>query len=407
MIRFKNFLYTDISRMKKSFTLLETSICMGVVAVLMSVSVVGALKISNNITYNNNKTKIENIKKALKNHFKIYRHLPKPAKYTLAKNDNNYGKEKTLKDNSDIAFNSDFYSQRETYNTTQNATQTTSIKINVNYVIYRGILPFKDLGLLEEDVIDAYGNFFEYYVPEVMTIKDYSSFETYDKTYSFQKIGFDIKNKITGSYYKYSCPAVASSTPNLLCNENSNLFYGANFERKISNSQTDYYVQAPYGLRVRDVELQISNLKRDSEKGVQNDPTQSYIDNNGEIAYVILSHGENGAQTCSLLKPSSNLSTPQQVVALENCAKMTEEDENDYTRILTNDEKMSNCTKSNTSIYEAQNCLTIKENSYFSLIGREKFASAKNHEITFYRGNKSEYFDDIVEFDTLANLIQQ
>ena len=465
-------------------------------------------------------------------------------------------------------------------------------KINVKYIMHRGIVPFKELGLQEQDVVDNAGNFFEYYVPEIMTLKNGASPTDFYNAKAFYKTGYSKKVNETSSdedQTSYPCISQKDSHPKNLCEKSEFEHFGVKFTENnhtidvpneyepvnyiggtgtqtidlgykpttatriqfkyvyerclggvfigyhVGSDETDYrffcaandntyfdgganesriqtsyitsntkiyeteiynygiknlidnsvvatstgtvnvsansnlqlfrlnsdygkiyyikiyetntlkrnyipcyrksdgvaglyetvekkfytnsgtgtfiigdntapdisYTQPPYGLRVRDVELENQSAKYDSSKGVYvPNPLEAYVDNNGDIAYVLVSHGENGDKTCGIRKPKVNNVAPNMISTLTNCAKIGQ-DSND----IVIDTTLNTCSNTSTSKYEAQNCFNVEENSAFDLIGREKFLNGKNHELTFYQGKKSQSFDDIVEYETLANLL--
>ncbi|GEM_PF-6241036 len=485
-----------------------------------------------------------------------------------------------------------FYTNANSSSTANFVIGQAQTSINVKYIIHRGIVPFKELGLSEKDVVDNNGNFFEYYVPEIMTLKKGTAPTTYQNnatTTAFYKVGYGKKGGKNGEYYEYPCISQKNSKPEYLCEKgeydqhgvefiesnNPNIpntyeqveyiqgtgsqkinlnytlttstriqfkyvyqaysggifigkiyengsdnndyrFFRANdvtyfdagdnstrigttyitsttsiYETEIYNygikdlsgnyvvatsngtvnvssaqpfgifmTSGDYgkiyyikiyegttlkrhylpcirksdkviglydtiekkfytnsgtgtflyglkntietrYIQPPYGLRIRDIEVEQQTAKYDNNKGVYVvDPTQAYVDNNGEIAYVLISHGENSNKTCGIQSPKTNNTAPVFISSLTSCAKIGQNDKDTITANTLDD-----CVKTTTSKYEAQNCFNVEENDAFDLIGREKFLSGKNHEITFYQGKKSQSFDDIVEYETLAGLL--
>ncbi len=119
-----------------------------------------------------------------------------------------------------------------------------NIKENMTYTMYRGIVPFKELKLTENDVIDMYGNYFEYYVPEIMTIEQGKTPSIYDTSNQFIKVGYRKKDSSWGSYSNYPCPSIKNGTPNILCNANKNSLYGVLF-----NEDPKQLTRLPYGFQ--------------------------------------------------------------------------------------------------------------------------------------------------------------
>ena len=120
-----------------------------------------------------------------------------------------------------------------------------NIKQNIKYTIYRGIVPFKELNLSEKDVVDMQGNYFEYYVPEIMTLEQNKSPTTYDTNQYFIKSGYNINNS-SGDYSEYNCPANKNSTPDLLCDKKTSNVYGVEF---YDNPNKERDIMLPYGFQ--------------------------------------------------------------------------------------------------------------------------------------------------------------
>ena len=119
-------------------------------------------------------------------------------------------------------------------------TETEIKNLNHNYTVYRGIVPFRELGLAEEDVVDSKGNFFEYYVPEIMTIpKDTTLSTIEDKT--FIKNGYVIKKFDSDApYSKYPCPAKKGDIPSSICTETTYNLFGVEIVKTEIKQYTKY-----------------------------------------------------------------------------------------------------------------------------------------------------------------------
>ena len=131
---------------------------------------------------------------------------------------------------------------------------------------------------------------------------------------------------------------------------------------KIINSS---FIQPPYGLRVK-------NLK-----------TEKDIEPNGSIAYLLLSHGEDGEKTCSIKRPTTIGQTPISINTLENASKINA-----------------------TNKFEAQNCFNAVKQDTYNLVSRSDFLTGTNKEYMFYTGKNNEDFDDIIEYSTLSELLK-
>ena len=106
--------------------------------------------------------------------------------------------------------------------------------VDVKYVMYKGIVPFNTLGLAENDVIDEFGNYYEYYVPDIMTIQNE---ETPYHDENIYKKGYELKNGNYGTYTKYPCvgDGKQNKTPEQLCTKNEQISYGIKFEKRPQN----------------------------------------------------------------------------------------------------------------------------------------------------------------------------
>ena len=105
-------------------------------------------------------------------------------------------------------------------------------RINVKYIMHRGIVPFKELGLQEQDIVDNTGNFFEYYVPEIMTLKDGTSPVNFYNSKAFYKTGYSKKVNETSSdeeQTSYPCISQKDSHPKNLCEKSEFEHFGVKF----------------------------------------------------------------------------------------------------------------------------------------------------------------------------------
>lgn len=218
-----------LKTLKKSFTIIELSIVISVIAVLSSISFFGAKAILNMAKTTKNKQKMELVQQKLNDFFKTNGRLPKPADYLVLKTAENYGKEKVIKSSYDVDVDADFYSYLpEHYDANGQFIETQDVKKQVNYIMYKGIIPFKDLNLLEQDVVDEYGNYIEYYVPDIMTIDDGNL--PYSQE-SLVKDKYLPKNQQYGTYLNYPCFGLHNNSipPSTMCLEDKNSIYGVNF----------------------------------------------------------------------------------------------------------------------------------------------------------------------------------
>lgn len=122
--------------------------------------------------------------------------------------------------------------------------ESENIKENMRYTMYRGIVPFKELKLNENDVVDMYGNYFTYYVPEIMTIENGKTPNIYDISNEFVKVGYRKKDNSWGDYSKYPCPSIRNGAPNTLCDASKNNLYGILF-----NDDKKQLTRLPYGFQ--------------------------------------------------------------------------------------------------------------------------------------------------------------
>lgn len=359
----------SLKKIRKSFSLVELSVVLLVMGFLLSLSLSGIHTLTDNVKRQKNEQKIQVIKNALHRFFAENRRLPRPMDYTISRNNGNYGKEKLAMNTYDVYVNAVFYSkvQKPIINAT-NVTQAYEGKtVKVKYIMYKGIIPFKELNLTENDIVDEYGNLFEYYVPDIMTIEDYRQPINNEAIY---RIGYAVKNNDYGEYSKYFCFGLNNKNPRSICQASDSFVYGVLFSSNLNDIENGiFYNQAPYGLRVKRL--------------------QSGLDfaNNGAIAYVVVSHGADGTKTCALRYKNNDNSTSAggNLIAIEV---------NKYTTINSVAENM---------FYSAQNCINARSQN--NVVGREEFVKDMNKEFIFYKGNKSNFFDDVVVYETIADLM--
>lgn len=215
-----------LKNIKKSFTLIELSIVLTVIGILLSISITNYRSIIENLKYKQNNQKILLIQEALYNYFKIYQRLPKPAKYDITRNDTNFGKEITENINN-WTKKTYYYASNFIFDKNTNKKKEELYEIGIDTKIFYGIIPFKELKLNEEDVLDVYGNYIEYYVPEIMTTKNKNSiFNRHnDSEKEIIKIGYFEKTQKNGTYDKYFCPSKSAQNPEMLCEKTDNIAY--------------------------------------------------------------------------------------------------------------------------------------------------------------------------------------
>ena len=221
-----------IKKIKQSFTIIELSVVLLILSILMSGTIVVLKQILNKTMEEKNKQKIELIQKSLQNYFNIYRRLPRPAKYDFYRNLKDYGTE-SIEPNA-LSMDTDYYTNSFQYNFAKNINEEKIYKANVETTIYYGIIPFKELKLTESDIIDAYGNYMEYYVPQMLTLKENEILlkKNSDSRGEIVKKDFFKKTQKDGKYDEYFCPAKHNQTPDELCDKSNDVTYGINFKQQ-------------------------------------------------------------------------------------------------------------------------------------------------------------------------------
>lgn len=227
--------------LKKSFSIIELTVVLTVAGFISTISIICTQAILKNITIKKNQQKINLVQNALQNYFNIYGRLPMPARYDLYRNSEDYGKEPISVPHSWSA-KTDYYASKFVFDRNTNENKEEIYKTSIDTAIYYGIIPFKDLKITEEDAIDIYGNYIEYYVPKIMTLKKYDSI-TDDADKKNIKTEYSEKSSKNGTYDKYICPAKQDQLPNSICDETDDVIYGVKFKQyKIP----DDYVQLSY-----------------------------------------------------------------------------------------------------------------------------------------------------------------
>lgn len=384
-------------RIKKSFTLIEISVVLAVLGALISLSIKASAGLYSKYKYIANQKKIEVIQQALQTYFTMHKRLPAPASYLLHNQDT-----KLFGSECDVVGNR---SARDwTIYKTQNAQggfgQVESLGTNYYLAIgpsnlydtvRYGIVPFKELGLSQDDVTDMYGNFFEYYtISHLVDPLDTHTYHGELETYT--------KKGYTTVYYNTT---ENSENPQHTCGNRSGTTYGSSSDsdypcgsEKMKEGQAmsmiEYYYYnytnatdanngritwkvPPYGIRIKDVETTAKNAA-----------STKFLDQNGTVAYAIVSHGEDGEKTCALKPNSTRGAKPQKITKLD----ATNADDR---------------TK-----FSAQNCLNVGTNSTFGIKGRTMFnqtAAANHSPFIFYKGEKTKFFDDQIGYETLGGLL--
>ena len=343
-------------QIKCSFSLIEIAVVLAVAGSLMVVSLNGFAYVSSWLQRQNDLTKMQTIKIALESFFKVYGRLPAPAKYIdIATNENSFGTENNIS-----VYNN--YSEKNGSLFYSNAIYNSHYLLDIPRY---GIVPFKSIGLQKEDVIDAYGNFIEYYAVGNL-IDDINEDTKHGESNYFTKRGYVLVssqsyNQDNSVIDNYVCGAVADGTRP--CNEkiaSGEQLYSIVYD--IDGLEEPIKVR-PYGLRVKNIQ------------------TDDFVDRNGTIAFVLVAHGKNGCKTCGL-KHSVGTNSVSYISKI-NVSSINQNEK-----------------------YEAQNCLNVSSGN--GVMGREmvKNTSFGSHSpFIFYQGVKTSFFDDIVEYSTLAELL--
>lgn len=387
-------------RIKKSFTLIEISVVLAVLGALISLSIKASSGLYSKYKYKANQKKIEVIQQALQTYFTMHKRLPAPASYLLHNQDTKlFGSECDVMGNAGkrdwtIYKTSNAqggYGQAESLGTDYHLTVLNYN--NLYHEIRYGIVPFKELGLSQDDVTDMYGNFFEYYVPsqvvdpidthtyhgapEVFTKKGYTTVY-YNTTESADNPQHACGNAsaVRSTYGSsndsdYPCGSEKMKEGQSLA-EVEYYYYDHSDATAALNGMITWKVP-PYGIRIKDVETTAKNAA-----------STKFLDQNGTVAYAIVSHGEDGERTCALKPNSTRGGKPQKIT------KLTATNADDRTK------------------FSAQNCLNVGTNSTYGIKGRAMFnqTSAANHSpFIFYKGERTKFFDDQIGYETLGGLL--
>ncbi len=216
-------------KVKKSFTIIELSVVLTIIGILLSISIVGSRAIISNFKKKNNQQKIILIQNALQNYFNIYQRLPKPADYEIQRNNKNFGSE--VNESKFWSEKTDYYASNFIFDKTTNKNKEEINKISIDTKIFYGIIPFKELKLNEEDAVDEYGNYIEYYVPEIMTIKKNDNIsEILRPLEKIVKTGYSEKTANSGTYDLYKCPFKYGENM-AFCDKNNDVVHGVKFKQ--------------------------------------------------------------------------------------------------------------------------------------------------------------------------------
>ena len=385
-------------RIKKSFTLIEISVVLAVLGALISLSIKASSGLYSKYKYKANQKKIEVIQQALQTYFTIHKRLPAPASYLLHNQDTKpFGSECDAVGNQNkrdwTIFTSSGvqggYGKTEGLGTNYMYCATTNDCLF--HTIRYGIVPFKEIGLSQDDVTDMYGNFFEYYVSSqvvdpIDTHTQHGSCERFTKkgyTTVYYNETEDANNpqhacSNTGNNYGssndsyYPCGSEKMKEGQALA-EIEYYYYNYTNATDANNGRITWKVP-PYGIRIKDVETTAKNAA----------DTTKFLDQNGTVAYAIISHGEDGEKTCALKPNSTRGGKPQKIT------KLTAANADDRTK------------------FSAQNCLNVGTNNTFGIKGRAMFnqtAAANHSPFMFYKGEKTKFFDDQIGYETLSGLL--
>ena len=385
-------------RIKKSFTLIEISVVLAVLGALVSLSIKASSGLYSKYKYIANQKKIEVIQQALQTYFTMHKRLPAPASYLLHNQDTKlFGSECDVVGNQNVRNWTTYttknvqhgYGQSEQLGTNYVFTIINDKTLHTN--LRYGIVPFKELGLSQDDATDMYGNFFEYYtISHLVDPVDTNTYHGAPET--FTKKGY------TTVYYNETEDA---DNPQHACGNRSDKTYGSSSDsdypcgsEKMKEGQAlsmiEYYYYnytsatdanngkitwkvPPYGIRIKDVETTAKNAA-----------STKFLDQNGTVAYAIVSHGEDGEKTCALKPNSTRGGKPQKIT------KLTAANADARTK------------------FSAQNCLNVGTNNTHGIKGRAMFnqtAAANHSPFIFYKGEKTKFFDDQIGYETLGGLL--
>ena len=384
--------------MKKSLSLLEMVVSLLVMSVIVATSLKYGSSAYSQYKYSANQKKLENIQIALKNYFKAHGRLPRPSLYeNLTTTDDKYGKEKSNSTSAQTAFQGYLerhYSQKKVHFSAMAGAQNTTNGDKIQSTHYEfvalfmksrnhyGIIPFKELNLTEQDIIDEFGHFIEYMVPEIMTLKIGEKLPnsinlTGTLAGQCYKTGYGIKyfNDTSANYYP--CPDLLDeNNHNNLLHECLPLSKGdARYsvavtqypptEKLITTDRLDnnyisdedniLFLLTPTTITIKDIET-----------------NKSITDSSSDIAYVLISHGpSNTNQKCYLTKQSSN------IIVYSNITQPIPQNEE----------------------YKIHNC-----GAGFIFTAPE-IEKAEYEDVIFYQGPKTDFFDDQIAYSSLSSLL--
>ena len=378
--------------------MIEISVVLAVLGALVSLSIKATSGLYSKYKYKANQKKIEVIQQALQTYFTMHKRLPAPASYLLHNQDtklfgsecdvigNGGARDWTIYKTSNAQGG---FGQVESLGTDY---RLQTVYSNVHYTMVRyGIVPFKELGLSQDDVTDMYGNFFEYYVPsqvvdpidthtyhgapEVFTKKGYTTvyYNTTENATNPQHACGNLASKTYGSSNDsdYPCGSEKMKVGQSLA-EVEYYYYNYTNATDVDNGKITWKVP-PYGIRIKDVETTAKNAA-----------STKFLDQNGTVAYAIVSHGEDGEKTCALKPNSTRGGKPQKIT------KLTATNADARTK------------------FSAQNCLNVGTNNTHGIKGRAMFnqtAAANHSPFIFYKGEKTKFFDDQIGYETLGGLL--
>ena len=385
-------------RLKKSFTLIEISVVLAVLGALISLSIKASSGLYSKYKYIANQKKIEVIQQALQTYFTMHKRLPAPASYLLHNQDTKlFGSECDVVGNTG-ARDWTIYVGKEVqggYGQVEKLGTNYKFKIinsrGLYHTVRYGIIPFKELGLSQDDATDMYGNFFEYYVNS--QVVDPIDTHTYHGAgENFTKKGYviahynatenaDNPQHVCGNLYSktygsssdsdYPCGSEKMQEGQSLA-EVEYYYYNYTNVTDTNNGKKTWKVP-PYGIRIKDVETTAKNASN-----------TKFLDQNGTVAYAIVSHGEDGEKTCALKPNSTRGGKPQKIT------KLTATNADARTK------------------FSAQNCLNVGTNNTYGIKGRAMFnqtAAANHSPFIFYKGEKTKFFDDQIGYETLGGLL--
>lgn len=385
-------------RLKKSFTLIEISVVLAVLGALISLSIKASSGLYSKYKYKANQKKIEVIQQALQTYFTMHKRLPAPASYLLHNQDTKlFGSECDVIGNNDARNWTIYTTANQQRGTGYHENLGTNYRLGItdgtnlyNTVRY-GIVPFKELGLSQDDATDMYGNFFEYYTishlvdpvdthtyhgaPETFTKKGYTAvyYNTTESATNPQHACGNRSGTTSGSSSDSDYPCGSEKMKEGQALSMIEYYYYNYTNATDANNGRKTWKVPPYGIRIKDVETTAKNAAN-----------TKFLDQNGTVAYAIVSHGEDGEKTCALKPNSTRGGKPQKIT------KLTAANADARTK------------------FSAQNCLNVGTNNTFGIKGRAMFnqtAAANHSPFIFYKGEKTKFFDDQIGYETLGGLL--